>query len=175
MLDPVGEILDAFIYSEEMHFPLLTNTAGVSLERLSPNLSSDAADNWHSASSLVGFASPGYKNSINFIESGSAASVKIEPEVFSPDNDGIDDLLFIYLQQNEVQTSGKVLIFDTEGRYLRTLANQSLFGSQSLLIWDGLTEEKEPVGPGMYIVYGDFYDTKGNTNHFKKVCTVAYR
>ena len=175
LLDPVGEILDAFIYSEEMHFPLLTNTAGVSLERLSPNLSSDAADNWHSASSLVGFASPGYKNSINFIESGSAASVKIEPEVFSPDNDGIDDLLFIYLQQNEVQTSGKVLIFDTEGRYLRTLANQSLFGSQSLLIWDGLTEEKEPVGPGMYIVYGDFYDTKGNTNHFKKVCTVAYR
>ena len=83
LLDPVGEILDAFIYSEEMHFPLLTNTEGVSLERLSPNLSSDAADNWHSASSLVGFASPGYKNSINFIESGSAASVKIEPEVFS--------------------------------------------------------------------------------------------
>ena len=172
---PDGNRLDEFIYTEELHYPLLTNTAGVSLERLSAFLPGDAEENWHSASSLNAYATPGYKNS-NFIsETGMNQATKLEPKVFSPDNDGVDDLLFIHLEETNEQLSGEVLIYNTDGKLIRTLAQHYLFGTQSILVWDGTSDMHERVDAGMYIVYGDFFSAEGSRDRFKKVCAVAYR
>ncbi len=172
---PDGNRLDEFIYTEELHYPLLTNTAGVSLERLSPFLPDDAEENWHSASSLNGYASPGYRNSNFILENGMNQTTKLEPGVFSPDNDGVDDLLFIHLEDRGEQLSGEVLIYNTEGKLIRTLARHYIFGSQSILVWDGTSDMNERVDAGMYIVYGNFFNAEGSGDRFKKVCAVAYR
>lgn len=174
LMDPGGQLLDAFVYSERMHFPLLENTEGVSLERLSANLPVDDPENWHSSSSLNGYATPAYQNSLSLPESELMERFNLEPIVFSPDNDGIDDLLFIRFEQDH-QTSGRVMIFDTDGHPLRTLTAQSLFGDNTILVWDGTTEQRETVGPGMYLVFGEFFDLNGKVNQFKKVCAVAFR
>ncbi len=62
LTDRSGALSDHFAYREQMHFDLLKDKEGVSLERLSPDGASDDPRNWHSAASAVGYATPtGFK------------------------------------------------------------------------------------------------------------------
>ena len=63
LLDGDQMILDQFTYSEDLHFKLLKDLNGKALERLSFDLPTQSEDNWHTASELVGWGSPGYENS----------------------------------------------------------------------------------------------------------------
>ncbi len=56
-------IFDEFNYTEKMHHAFVSNKEGVSLERINPSLSTQSNDSWQSAASVVGYATPGYKNS----------------------------------------------------------------------------------------------------------------
>ncbi len=58
-----SSIIDRFDYNENMHFPLLKDKKGVSLERISPAKPTNDINNWHSASESSGFATPTYQNS----------------------------------------------------------------------------------------------------------------
>ena len=48
-----SNIIDEFHYNEKMHFDLLQDVEGVSLERISTEI--NAVNNWHSAAEQVGF------------------------------------------------------------------------------------------------------------------------
>ena len=175
LLSPDGERMDALVYSDDMHFPLLTNTEGISLERLSPGLPTQSIENWHSSSSGNGFATPGYRNSIWLNEVPFSENIHLEPEVISPDNDGKDDVMLIHIQQEGKLSSGHVSIYSTDGKMIRQLERQSLFGDETTLIWDGCSDQKETAGAGLYIVYGEFFTTDGEVKEFKKVCAVTYK
>ncbi len=88
-------IIDSFSYSEDMHFPLLLYFDGVALEKIDPNSISSNGNSWHSASENVGFGTPGYANSQSINYTDSEDEIVISPEIFSPDNDGVDDILSI--------------------------------------------------------------------------------
>jgi hypothetical protein len=55
--------IDQFNYTDKMHFALLSNTEGVSLERSLFSVAANTPGNFRSAAAAVGFATPGYKNS----------------------------------------------------------------------------------------------------------------
>ena len=55
--------IDVMNYEDELHSSLLASTEGVSLERLSPEMSGSILGNWYSAASTSDFATPGYQNS----------------------------------------------------------------------------------------------------------------
>ncbi len=56
--------IDELVYSEEMHFSLLSTYEGVALEKINPAGKSEEKANWHSASESSGWGTPGAPNSI---------------------------------------------------------------------------------------------------------------
>ncbi|MEM9051448.1 MAG: lamin tail domain-containing protein, partial [Bacteroidota bacterium] len=95
LADPFENEVDRFDYLEDYHFPLLNSFDGVSLERLSYTRPTNDEGNWSSASERVGFATPGYVNSQFLAEGRANAKFELQDEVFSPDNDGFEDVLLI--------------------------------------------------------------------------------
>ena len=59
--DMEGNYLDEFTYNKDMHYPLLKDTKGVSLERISFDLPTQDENNWHSASSNAGYGTRNIK------------------------------------------------------------------------------------------------------------------
>ncbi len=175
LYDSLGNVLDQFSYSEDLHFPLLVDDKGVSLERLSPEIGSTENSNWHSAAYSSGFATPGFQNSVGWNNSGGENGLSIDPEVFSPDNDGINDLLFIRLKQEGQQGIAKVLIFDLQGILIKELSRQVLVGDEYAIIWDGLNENGALATIGTYIIYSEIFKADGDVKKYKKTCALTMR
>ncbi|HOY33180.1 MAG TPA: lamin tail domain-containing protein [Bacteroidales bacterium] len=166
-------IIDAMSYTDDMHFPLLNSTDGVSLERVSYDRPASDITNWHSAAESVGFATPAYQNSQFMANEGQNGSVSLEPELFSPDNDGYNDILNIICKSD---TPGKMLnitIYDAKGRLIKYLIKNQLMSEQSVYSWDGTTDGNLKANIGIYIVYVEMLDMQGKVSHFKKTVVLA--
>ncbi len=173
LLDKWYNIIDELRYDESMHFSLLQDVEGVSLERLNPDkLSMDPA-NWHSAAETVGFATPGSGNSQFTPESESSLSVWVEPEVFSPDNDGYNDFVQVFYDFDEPGYIANVIVFDSQGRRVRYLNNNELLGTTGSFIWDGENDAGEKASIGIYVFFIEVFNTRGEVNGYKKTCVLA--
>lgn len=167
------QVVDDFSYTEEMHFKLLNSFEGVSLERIYPDLLTQDSDNWHSAAESAGFGTPGYRNSQYANFTGSQGEITVEPEVFSPDNDGFDDVLNIKYNFDTPGFIANVSVYDAKGRKIRNLINGELLGSEGFFAWDGLNDYNSKASIGIYIVYIEVFNLSGNVKKFKKVCVLA--
>lgn len=173
LLDKQQNIIDNFAYDEDMQFALLATNEGVSLERINFNRPTDDKTNWHSASQLVGFATPAYENSQFMVLEDITDDVKIEPEVFSPDNDGFEDVTNISFIFNEPGYVANIKIYDSKGRLIKYLANNKLLGIDGIISWDGLDDKDQKAPVGIYIVYIEIFDLDGNVKQYKKSLVVA--
>ncbi len=174
-LDAQGAVLDEVHYKDDWHFKLIDNPEGVSLERIDPEGSSQEAGNWHSAASTAGYGTPGYKNSQYKLVDPVNARITVSPTIFSPDNDGRDDVATI---QYTVTGSGYVAnlaIFDAEGRPIRQLVRNGTLGLTGYWNWDGLDDKgkKLPIGP--YILFTEIFNLQGKKERFKNVIVLARR
>lgn len=165
-------VIDKMNYSENMQYPLLKTTKGVSLERISPSLPSTDALNWHSASSSTNYGTPGYENSVYHQTTASENMLSIEPSTFSPDNDGYNDVCMISLQNTGTATLN-IHILTSEGREIRYLVKNELVGANHSVVWDGLDESGNRVQLGIYIVYAEMFAEDGTTSQLKKTVVVA--
>jgi len=175
LLNKSLEIIDKLSYDEDMQFSLLATKEGVSLERINYNRPSDDKTNWHSASELVGFATPAYENSQFLDEDDIVDEVTVVPEVFSPDNDGFEDVTNINFLLDEPGYVANIKIFDSKGRMIRYLANNQLLGIEGVITWDGLDDKNQKAPVGIYVVYIEIFDLDGNVKQFKKPVVVAAR
>ena len=172
-LKTANTLIDFFMYDADMHFGLLHERKGVSLERVSPEKPTNERTNWHSAASTVGFATPGFKNS-QYVEPYQSDNVlTIYPEVFTPDNDGKNDLMNVYYQLEEPGWSSSVFIYDQTGRLVRTLANNDLTGTEGNYSWDGTSDDHSKLLPGIYVIYAQLINLSGKINVYKKVCVLS--
>jgi len=167
------EFIDDFSYSEDMHFQLLNSFKGVALERIHPELPTQDAKNWHSASQSSGFGTPTYKNSQYAHFEDNDAEITVEPEVFSPDMDGRDDILNIRYKFSEPGYVANITIFDARGREVRRLIRNKMCGIEGYFTWDGLTDAKTKAEIGIYIVYVEVFNLNGTTHSYKKTCVVG--
>lgn len=163
--------IDRFSYSEDMHYPKLLTTAGVSLERVSPSLVTQRSDNWHSASSTAGFATPGFRNSQASNETA-ATGLAVSPAVISPDNDGFEDYAEISVSMPAGENRLSVRIFNQYGFLVRHLVNNELCSQEALFRWDGTDDQKQTVPSGMYVVTVQYWNLDGKSRRFKKVVSV---
>ena len=167
-------IIDKVHYNSNWHLSLLNDTKGISLERINPNNPSQGENNWHSASESCGFATPAYKNS-QYINEESINELTISPEVFSPDNDGYQDVLAISYSFNIAGLIGNIHIYDSKKALKRSLVRNELLASNGIFFWDGFTDSKTKAGIGIYIIYFEAFNTKGVVKKYKKACTVGGR
>ena len=166
--------VDRMIYTIDMHYTLLNSTDGVSLERINFDRPALDLSNWNSAASTVGFATPGYRNS-QFTELSEAqeGDLVIEPEAFSPDNDGFDDVTTLNYSFSKPGFTGDIRVYDVKGRLVKQLAKTAYFGSSGAIGWNGLTESGLKADIGIYIVILEAFHLDGSIVKLKKTCVVA--
>lgn len=174
ILDTSFNIIDQFQYSSAtMQFPLLTDFHGVSLERINYDRATQDPTNWHSASQKVGFGTPGYKNSQFEPRRNTTNSLSVEPDVFSPNNDGEDDVVNFHYHFLTAGNVGTIKIYDSKGRLIRSLINNELLGTDGMYSWDGITDKQSKAAIGIYIVYLQIFNLNGQTESFKKTCVLG--
>ncbi len=177
IINNYNTVIDEFTYSDDMHFPLLSTEKGVSLERISFKRPSQDVNNWHSASETAGFATPGYENSqlANVNPDAQDTEVVLEPETFSPDQDGYQDFLNINYAFDEGGYTATIIIFDSNGRQMRVLKNNVLLSTSGTIKWDGLHEDGSKMRSGIYVIYFKAFKPDGSVKEFKKVTTLSVK
>jgi hypothetical protein len=174
LMDRQGNILEELSYEEKWHFALLNDYKGVALERISPGRPAEEAGNWHSAAATAGHGTPGYINSqYRSIGSDGAAQITLDTEIFSPDQDGWQDLLHICYRLPEPGYIGNVYIFDGSGVRIRHLVRNEIMGTSGCWKWDGLDQGMRPLPVGQYVLYVEWFDLKGRKQRSRKVVVLA--
>jgi hypothetical protein len=170
-----GMVVDEVLYSENWHFPLITDAEGISLERMNPNGASNVASNWHSAASTAGYGTPTYKNSQYKQTNAGSAVISVSPKVFSPDNDGQDDVATIGYSVEASGYTANVTIFDADGRPVRYLVKNGMLGLKGGWNWDGLSEEKAKLPVGTYVIFTELFNLGGKKQRFKNTVVLGRR
>ena len=171
-----ARVLDDFSYSEDMHYPLLASTEGVSLERVHPDVATQEVSHWCSAASQSGFATPGLRNSCytEGVFSG-AEALQLENSIFSPDGDGYADVLKMRYVLPEAGYRGSVRICRPDGLSLCHLVRDELLGTEGIWVWDGLTDSGQRVPLGAYLIVFEYWNLQGKVRRVRKAVTVATR
>lgn len=172
-----GITIDQMAYSEKMHYSLLKETKGVSLERISWDVPSDQPDNWHSAAEAVHFGTPGYANSMSIKahEASEEEPITLNPAVFSPDGDGFDDNCVMAYAFVEAGRTMNVYVFNVEGQLVRHLVKGELIGQEGSFVWNGMDSRGNRVPLGVYVVVTEVFDMDGNVKKYKNAVVVASR
>ena len=175
LIDQAETEMDRFDYLDSYHFSLLNTFKGVSLERMSFTRPTNDGGNWTSAAETVGFATPGYLNSQYNPEGTARTNFEFENEIFSPDNDGFEDVLNLNYSLESPGYVATIEIYDRSGRLLKTLENNLLLAASGTISWDGVTDDgiKARIGPHIYVI--SLFNLNGNTEIIKIPCIVAGR
>ncbi|WP_167855434.1 lamin tail domain-containing protein [Hymenobacter fodinae] len=158
--DALGKELDRYAYTEKQHLALLDSRDGVSLERIratGPSL----PVNFHSAASSVGYASPGRPNSQQQTDPTGAGVLTLEPELFTPDDDGQQDFTTLSYQLDGPGYTGSVTIYDAQGHLVRRLVRNETWATKGFWRWDGLTDQNQKAAVGYYVLLVELFRANG--------------
>jgi hypothetical protein len=168
-------IIDEVDYNEKWHFQLLADKQGVTLERIDLNFPSQDENNWTSASYNSGYGTPGYENSQHRIKNAfSGEKVSVLPKVFSPDNDGLNDVSLVEISSAESGNVANAVIYDITGKQVRYLIKNELLGSYNQFKWDGYDDQLRQLPVGVYILFTQIFDMNGRNIKYRN-CIVLDR
>jgi hypothetical protein len=165
--------IDKLSYSHNWHFALLDIEDGVSLERIDYNQATQQESNWHSAAKTVGFATPTYQNSEFIGNSNQDNVITIDPLVFTPDEDGNNDVAGINFKFDQPGYMLSIRIYDANGRLTKSLVNNELVAIEGRYTWDGTNDNREKARIGVYIAYTEIFDLSGKVKHYKSKIILA--
>lgn len=172
-------VYDELTYSSKWHHVLIKSPKGVALERIHPDLPTHQAASWHSAASEVGYGTPGYQNSQYreiTSENPDAQLVWLDTEVFSPDNDGVDDVCFIHYKTDEPGSIANIIIFNSVGLKMLQLTSNALLSGEGFFTWDGRTDSGKNANSGIYVIYFEVFNPNtGNRKQIKLPIVVSCR
>ncbi|MDH5247423.1 MAG: lamin tail domain-containing protein [Cyclobacteriaceae bacterium] len=173
LLDDQQHVLDAFHYNKNLHTVFINDDEGVSLERINFTGATNDPQNWKSASSLVGFATPGYLNSnAKATFPLLAESIHIEPEIFDP-LAGNPDFTQIHFKFDQGGFVANIRIYDDQGHLIKRVANNEVLGSEGTLRWDGDRDDGNKARIGYYMVWFEVFDTAGKTITYRIPVAIA--
>ncbi|MCC6939133.1 MAG: lamin tail domain-containing protein [Flavobacteriales bacterium] len=175
LLDAASAVLDLFRYDDNLHFTLVNKPEGYSLERIDPDRPTSDNTNWQTASDVAGRATPGFRNSQYSATASPSGEMTIEPAIFSPDNDGFEDVLTVVYHFDQAGFVGTLSAFDVAGREVRKLMENQLLGVEGAISWDGILDDGSKGRMGPYIMLFEVFDLSGNTERYRKTVTLAHR
>jgi len=97
--------------------------------------------------------------SVSSPDTNNGRSILIK-NIFSPDNDGIDDSLLV--QYNFTEANGKlnISIYNMNGQQIRQLINQKISDKSGIVAWDGKKDNGQLAPIGIYIIYLEYKTSK---------------
>ena len=176
LIDPADNIIDSIRYDARWHNPNIAATTGISLERISTTLPATHSTNWSSCVFPTG-GTPGKTNSIFTYEPSTrsdGSSLTSVPNPFSPDGDGFEDFTIIRWNLSATVAQIRIRLYDTQGRKVRTIANNIPSGRSGELIFDGLDDDRQRLRIGMYVMLLEGIDLQNNVlEATKRVIVIA--
>ena len=173
LLNQMGLLNDEFVYSEDMHFELITDPKGVSLERVNYIKGANTVDNWHSAASTSYYGTPGLENSQYLSNTNQNKEVTVSPKTFSPNLDGYKDLTSIAYQFNASGFVATVTVHNDQGQEVKMLMNNQTIDAKGELTWDGTNYNNEVLPTGMYIIMFRIFNLDNEQHVYKNVVVLA--
>ena len=175
ILSPDSIVLNKFSYTDDMHFELIKEPEGVSLERILINSNNSNANlTWHSAAENVGWGTPGVANS-QYLPSMSNSDFSAINEVFSPDSDGYQDIAVFTYNLPTIGMVGNAVIYDNRGRLIKQVLNNELLSASGEFSWDGINEYGQKASVGIYLVYFECFSNDGQIIKYKATVTLKTR
>jgi len=168
--------MDWMTYDQNQHFDLIDDTDGVSLERIDPYWASDENtidQNWHSAAASDNYGTPGYINTQYLVGENLSESLSVDPQIFSPDQDGFEDICRIHYSFDEPGRLANITIYNQGGVPIRQLAHNELLGTTGSVKWDGLKDDLSVALVGKYVIYFETFNLSGEVEAAKLVAVVA--
>lgn len=170
-----GKLLDSLHYDRNWHSPFIKNEEGVSLERIEVHAPTQQSDNWMSASSGVGFATPGLPNSHERKTSVARANpVYVSPEVFAPGSQA-NDFVQIHYAFDQPGKVANVNVLNYQGLPVRHIANNDLLGAEGFFRWEGDRDDGARLPAGYYVVSFEAFDAGGSVVNYLTRVVIAYR
>ena len=170
-----GIEIDRLAYSKSLHLSLLTTLEGVSLERIRTNGPS-LGSNFHSAAGTMDYATPGRSNSQAQDAPGGNQEFTVEPEVFTPDDDGQQDFTTLTYHLDQPGYAATVTVYDALGRLTRRLVRNETLPTNGLVQWDGVDDKGHKAAVGYYILLVElFRPSGGEMREFKKTVVLGAR
>jgi len=167
------EIVDRLHYSEHMHNPFIKDAKGVSLERISFEITSFTANNFTSAAAQVGYATPGYQNSQQGIPADQQEAIWLNSKTFSPDQDGFEDLLQLQYRFKRTGNIANIIIYNDHGQAVKHLLKQALLATSGTILWNGLDDSEQRLPIGIYVIHVELYNTIDGVKKYRKNCVLA--
>ncbi|MCI0522623.1 MAG: hypothetical protein L0Y37_03110 [Bacteroidales bacterium] len=168
-------ILDRVDYSSSMHISFLSGTEGISLEKVAPVLPSEMPANWHSASEMCGWGTPGAENSVSLIYDGEKSGMTLSSGRLSPDGDGFEDVISVDVFPGGEDNIITVTLFTDRGRKVRRLADRFSAGHGARFVWDGTDDNGNRLPAGLYMIIAESVSSNGRPQRWKEVCALLYR
>lgn len=166
-------VLDSVDYSTAWHHPLLKETQGISLERVSPH-APNSASGWHSSAKG---ATPGYLNSQFFPTVAPRGRptyfFELENPVFSPDGDGYQDKAKLLYRAPAPGYLATIRIFDVNGRAIMEIGNNNPLSAEGAFYWDGSGRDRTTMGTGIYVIWVECFHPDGERFIQKMTCVLA--
>lgn len=153
LLDQAGQTIDQLLFHDSLHHPLLSDTRGLSLERLE----GASQTNFSSAQTSIR-GTPGQKNSRKHLSQETGAGFRAEPTVIRPDQ---WEQMRIYFSAPGTKML-KIEVLDLGGRPIGLLFPLQLCTGEMQLLWDG-TVQGAPLNTGPYLLQASFYKEDGET------------
>ncbi|MDR3180376.1 MAG: lamin tail domain-containing protein [Prevotellaceae bacterium] len=176
LLNENDDVIDEFLYSEKMHSGFIDNPEGISLERVNPAVKTAERANWQSAAQDAGFATPTFRNSqFNDSAGDRVQAFSLRHATFSPDGDGYQDVLYIDYNLPSDGYEASLTVYNVQGLVVRSLGKNVWLGASGSLSWDGTRDNGQRALSGLFIVFVQCYDVRGNVSVYKLPCAVALR
>lgn len=158
-------VVDEVYYSRDFHHWLLSETKGVSLERLDERKPALTQENWVSAAETVGYATPGCPNSHRRLARSETEPkyFVLEPQVVTPNNDGKNDFLYVRWNAALAGCVCSITVYDSYGRKIRSLCQELLLGAEGEIRYDATDASGRVLRPGIYVLYIDL--VRANKHH----------
>ena len=165
------QVLDLLSYHEDMHFLFYSgqDRAGISLERIH-----FTSTHWKSATKSSGGASPTLKNSNFTTPLKGDKTIMLSKKVFSPNGDGIDDILQINYNFKASGNKASVKILNDRGTLKKVLIQNENSPQHGNWMWEGTDEMGIKLPQGFYIIIIEITYPDGSKKTFRKICVLGY-
>jgi hypothetical protein len=166
-------ILDMVHYFDDWHYQLLNSNDGVSLEKINPTALSNNKQSWASAAASVGFATPGYQNSMLLNNTNNDETLQASPSVFSPDGDAINDLVTFQYNLDQPGYQANVFVYDASGMRIKYLVENQTLTQSGFFTWDGVDDRGERAPIGNYAVVMQYQINNDKSKKANSTCAIA--
>ena len=142
LLNNFNFVYDRVSYTDEWYGREVDQ--GISLERINPELNGQISVDFSGST-------PGRINSVFATILPTESQLQINPNPFSPDGDGFEDVTIIQINIPVETAFINIRIYDTRGRLIRFLADSIPSAHQAQFVWDGKDDNFRVARIGAYI------------------------